>query len=172
MTHEAKEARERVATIAAQMWHRDECVSEPFTHDDCSCGLDNLRAAILALGGGWQDISPIDASDIESAAMRVYGWVTSARVTVTVEQLRQWAVEAQVQPEIGWLVEMIEPANNKAPCPRWWHPDTGWTWDSNNALRFAREKDAQDYITSSRGIHGKATKHSWHPSSAKARAHA
>ena len=63
--------------------------------------------------------------------------------------------------EIGWLVEMSEPENNKSPAPRWWHPKTGWTLDANNALRFAREKDAEDYINSQSGLSGKPAEHGW-----------
>jgi hypothetical protein len=61
--------------------------------------------------------------------------------------------------ESGWLVEMVEPPENKPPIPRWWHPEHGWMWDANKAIRFARERDAADYILHSRGLHGKPTEH-------------
>lgn len=63
--------------------------------------------------------------------------------------------------EIGWLVEMIEPDDNKSPSPRWWHPAHGWVWDANKALRFARQIDAADYIKSQACLHGKTTEHMW-----------
>jgi hypothetical protein len=67
----------------------------------------------------------------------------------------------EVHSETGWLVEMVEPQENKPPCPRWWHPEHGWMWDANKALRFAREVDATDYVKHSRGLRGKATEHMW-----------
>lgn len=61
----------------------------------------------------------------------------------------------------GWLIEMVEPEENRPPVPRWWHPEHGWMWDANKALRFAREVDASDHIKHSRGLWGKATFHKW-----------
>ncbi len=65
--------------------------------------------------------------------------------------------------EAAWLVEMVEPEENRPPVPRWWHPEHGWMWDANKALRFAREQDAADYIKWQRGLNGKATEHKWVP---------
>lgn len=62
--------------------------------------------------------------------------------------------------ETGWLIEMVEPEENKPPVPRWWHPEHGWMWDANKALRFAREIDAADHIKSCHLI-GKPTEHRW-----------
>jgi hypothetical protein len=63
--------------------------------------------------------------------------------------------------EVAWLIEMSEPDENRSPSPRWWHPEHGWMWDANNALRFAREIDAADYIKSQRCLPGKPTEHLW-----------
>lgn len=66
--------------------------------------------------------------------------------------------------ETAWLIEMVEQSeDNKPPSPRWWHPgpNLGWVWDANKALRFARQKDAEDYIASTPFLSGKATEHKW-----------
>lgn len=63
--------------------------------------------------------------------------------------------------ETAWLVEMIEPDANRPPVPRWWHPEHGWMWDANKALRFARQLDAEDYVKSTRCLNGKATEHAF-----------
>lgn len=73
--------------------------------------------------------------------------------------MRRWI---ETYEQRGWLVEMVEPENNKAPCSRWWHPELGWVWDASKALRFARQQDAEDYIKSQNGLRGNATAHSWH----------
>ncbi len=79
-------------------------------------------------------------------------------------RLRAEVASLKAQGETAWLIEMIEPEDNKAPYPRWWHPETGWTWDANNALRFAREIDAADYmkrpsVLGTRWLYGKPTEH-------------
>lgn len=53
----------------------------------------------------------------------------------------------QDERETVWLIEMVQ---NGAPLPRWWNPSKfkspGWVWDANQALRFPREQDAQDFL--------------------------
>jgi hypothetical protein len=66
------------------------------------------------------------------------------------------------QQETAWLVEAIWPEDNRPPTPQWWHPEHGWMWDANKALRFAREIDATDYIKSQRCLKGRATEHIFH----------
>lgn len=64
---------------------------------------------------------------------------------------------------VVWLVEAVWPESNRPPTPQWWHPEHGWMWDANKALRFAREQDAAAYIkhgkTGGSWLRGKPTEH-------------
>lgn len=60
--------------------------------------------------------------------------------------------------ETGWLVEMVQ--DSPQAQPRWWHPKDGWVFVASDALRFARKKDAADFIANSR-CHGIPTEHIW-----------
>ena len=61
--------------------------------------------------------------------------------------------------ETAWLIEMVEPEINRPPTPRWWHPEHGWMWDANKALRFCRSVDAADYIKSKLCLPGQPREH-------------
>lgn len=65
--------------------------------------------------------------------------------------------------EEGWTGWLIEMNHNTAPIPRYWNPapDKGWMWDANEAIRFSRKQDAQDYLAGHRGLSGKAVEHKW-----------
>lgn len=55
--------------------------------------------------------------------------------------------------EVGWLIE--------APNLMWWTGD-GWTFDSLQAVRFARRQDAEKMIKV-QGLDGRfAVEHEWH----------
>jgi hypothetical protein len=75
-------------------------------------------------------------------------------------------------PEAGWLIEQWNSKRNEFQA-RWWSlgssgetdPDWetlgSWTIDSTQALRFAREADAQAYIDATGWTEAKPTDHRW-----------
>ena len=69
-------------------------------------------------------------------------------------------VRVEGRDETAWLIEMI---HNDAPSPRYWNPapNKGWVWDHNEAIRFAREQDARNYLAGSRCLGGKPVEHVW-----------
>lgn len=92
---------------------------------------------------------------------RIIDQITRKAIADSLDEISA-ALTARFAEHLGdsaWLVEMI--ANDDAPAPRWWHPEHGWTFDANKALRFAREQDAADYIKAQRSLHAKATSHMW-----------
>lgn len=70
--------------------------------------------------------------------------------------------------EIGWLIEVV-----RAGRPAWWAGDdiddpgvAAWTWDSLEAVRFARKADAERVIcgllvNSLEAPEMRATEHVW-----------
>jgi len=59
-----------------------------------------------------------------------------------------------------WLIEMV---HNDGTVPRYWNHSKhkgGWIYDANEAMQFAREQDARDFLD---GLHcplqGKPTEH-------------
>lgn len=64
------------------------------------------------------------------------------------------------QREVCWLIEML---HNDAPMPRYWNPSRhkkGWVWDANDAIRFVRQQDAQDYLDGEQcRLSGKTVEH-------------
>ncbi len=61
--------------------------------------------------------------------------------------------------ETAWLIEMV---NNDAPMPRYWNPSrfkAGWVWDANEAIRFCRKQDAQDYLDGTALLSGNPVEH-------------
>lgn len=63
--------------------------------------------------------------------------------------------------ETAWLIEMT---NSDAPIPRYWNPapNKGWVWSPNEAIRFSRKVDAEDYLAGQRiKLGGRAVEHMW-----------
>jgi hypothetical protein len=57
----------------------------------------------------------------------------------------------------AWLIEWPEDDNNPV---RWWNPVHGWMRDANKALQFARQTDAECYLSTMKfGLHLKVTEH-------------
>lgn len=122
----------------------------------------------------WNTRTPAPASD---DAMEVLEFVCSALFPLgkAIRQAEKHAAAAIIQQALDqreaagfrrgveaapvWLIEMI---HNDAPIPRWWNPapNKGWVWDANDAIRFAREQDARDYLDGQRlKIGGRPTEH-------------
>lgn len=59
--------------------------------------------------------------------------------------------------ETAWLIELPESRNG---MPLWW-TGGGWTTDSLEAVRFARQCDAEAVIRAVMGAVGRATEHQW-----------
>lgn len=58
---------------------------------------------------------------------------------------------------ISWLIEWPEDDNNPV---RWWNPAHGWMRDANKALHFARQTDADCFLSTMKfGLHLKVTEH-------------
>ena len=39
-----------------------------------------------------------------------------------------------------WLIENMDLGG---PTPRWWHDQSGWVWDANDAMQFCRRQDCR-----------------------------
>lgn len=108
---------------------------------------------------------PIDPQELEDMLDEAIGdsidmdWTSRIGAKAIMRWLEKDGLQIVSKAETAWLIEMVEPEANKPPTPRWWHPEHGWMWDANRALRLSREIDAASYLNFGSRLPGKATEH-------------
>jgi hypothetical protein len=99
--------------------------------------------------------SALDAGGLHDAARAIEALQAE---TIAARQGPEHASPAQPGERAGatrWLLEWRE---TDAPASRYWHPESGWVWAADKALRFARREDAETYRKSTR-LQGTVTEH-------------
>ena len=111
-----------------------------------------------ALPAWWNSLTDVRRHALKSGAASMMEAAFKAGVDAALLSAARQA-RTQGPGDVAWLIEWPGEAGGQT---RWWHPVRGWQINACDAIRFARNVDAEDFRSRYR-LQGKVTEHVFVP---------